>query len=544
MTSKNKLAIIKAMEQDNLTNKQIDGKTGLSNYAVFLPAISTFYSSYIGKQQSGIPKQMIPANRIPTGFNTGIEGMNWFNAKDAYFPYKWSLYSSGHAELDLTKHIHKEAMTRNRDRSTSFLLGDSGGYQIGKAVWAGDWLNPNDTKTSKKRREVLNWLDKTTDYAMGLDVPAWAIKIKENADAINIHTYSEAVFATQTNNDYFIKHRLGKNNGGTRFLNVLQGSSHAESDDWYNVMKKYCDPTQYPENHMDGWAFGGQNTCDPHLVLRRFVDLCYDNLLEEGLHDWVHVLGTSRLEWALILTDIQNAVRKYHNPSLTISYDCASPFLATANGQVYYEIALPDRGKWSYRMKASVDDKKYATDHRPMRDAFVNDGHFAVFEDSPISSRCKISDICVYGPGHLNKIGKVGRTSWDSFSYAILMGHNVWMHAVAVQRANDAYIRGEMPDSLINDTFTRVTFAGLVDQIFSAKTREAAHKIIDDNSKFWTRIKGSRGFFGKKTINAHTQFNNLFDVSDEVDVPELEELSEDEAMDALGHLDADIEERE
>ena len=32
----------------------------------------------------------------------------------------------------------------------------------------------------------------------------------------------------------------------------------------------------------------------------------HDGLLEEGLHDWMHFLGTSKLEWALLLTDIQH----------------------------------------------------------------------------------------------------------------------------------------------------------------------------------------------------------------------------------------------
>jgi uncharacterized protein (DUF608 family) len=50
----------------------------------------------------------------------------------------------------------------------------------------------------------------------------------------------------------------------------------------------------------------------------------------------MHFLGTSKLEWATLLTDVQRAVRKYHNPNFTISFDCASPFLATANGMIYY----------------------------------------------------------------------------------------------------------------------------------------------------------------------------------------------------------------
>ena len=33
-------------------------------------------------------------------------------------------------------------MVRNRDRANTWLLGDSGGFQIGKGVWEGDWKDP------------------------------------------------------------------------------------------------------------------------------------------------------------------------------------------------------------------------------------------------------------------------------------------------------------------------------------------------------------------------------------------------------------------
>ena len=37
----------------------------------------------------------------------------------------------------------------------------------------------------------------------------------------------------------------------------------------------------------------------------------------------------------------------------------------------------------------------------------------------------------------LNKNGKIGATSWDSFSYCLMMAHNVYNHIRAVQIAND-----------------------------------------------------------------------------------------------------------
>jgi len=503
------------MTQDNLTAKQ-------SDYAVFLPAISGFYATFIGKQR--VNNDYVDPARMPQALQD-MEQFNWLNSQQALFPYRWNLYSGGHANLDLTKEDASEDMVRKREPGT-FMLGDSGGFQIAKGLWEGDWkANSGCSKAEKKRSAVLKWLDGIADYGMILDIPTWVIHDKKASKACGITTLQEAVDATKFNNNYFMQHRQGKNNGGAKFLNVLQGDNHTSAEEWYQEMKQFCDPTIYPDTHFDGWAMGGQNMCDIHLVLKRLVALRYDNLLQEGVHDWMHFLGTSKLEWALLLTDIQRAVRKYVNPAFTISFDCASPFLATANGQMYHAISLEHDSKWSYKMKPSADDKKYATDTRLFRDAVLQDGIFEQFEDSPISKHLLIKDVCIYQPGDLNKNGKEGRTSWDSFSYALMMGHNVWMHIESVQRANRAYDAGERPSMLWNVNGDHARFRDIVEAVFSAPDRASAEAIVERYDSYWMDIVGTRGFKGKKTKNSHTMFNALFETVEEVE----DEMSEDEA---------------
>ena len=58
------------------------------DYAVYLPAISSFYSTYVAKQRL---EKFIPDERIPTGFDRGIEGMNFLKPEQGYFTYKWAL---------------------------------------------------------------------------------------------------------------------------------------------------------------------------------------------------------------------------------------------------------------------------------------------------------------------------------------------------------------------------------------------------------------------------------------------------------------------
>ena len=506
----------------NLTATQKD-------YAVFLPALSGFYATYIGKQR--FDNYVDPA-RIPSNFPNGCESLNYLNPDQGLFNYHWTLYSAGHAELDVNKHAPKEDMVRNRDRNNSWILGDSGGFQIGKGVWEGDWKDPNCPKAQKKREQVLTWMDAYMDYGMILDIPAWVARSPAGQKATGITSYMEAVEGTYINNDWFIRNR----NGNCKFLNVLQGENHADAEDGYQRMKKYSDPKQYPNEHFNGWSMGGQNMCDVHLVLKRLIALRYDGLLEKGVQDFMHFLGTSKLEWATLLTDIQRAVRKHHNENYTITFDCASPFLATANGQIYIQNETQDRSKWTYRMVPSVDDKKYANDNRIFRDAVISDGVFKNFENSPITEELKISDICTYAPGDLNKIGKEGKTSWDSFSYAIQMGHNVWSHINAVQEANRQYDNGIVPRMLVQEQFDRVFFRDVVEEIFATDDKEKALALVDEHSRFWMAIPGTRGAVGKKTVNASTFFDNLFEVEDintsdsedELDETKLEELEDEQ----------------
>ena len=117
------------IQQHDLTAAQGD-------YAIFLPAISSFYAAYIGRQRSGV---YVEQSRMPAGI-PDMEQLNWLNPAKGLFPYRWSLYSAGHANLDLNKVDPKEDMVRNRDTNT-IMLADSGGFQIAKGVWPGQWAD-------------------------------------------------------------------------------------------------------------------------------------------------------------------------------------------------------------------------------------------------------------------------------------------------------------------------------------------------------------------------------------------------------------------
>jgi hypothetical protein len=98
------------------------------------------------------------------------------------------------------------------------------------------------------------------------------------------------------------------------------------------------------------------------------------------------------------------------------------------------------------------------------------------------------------------------------------------MHINAVQEANRQYDAGVVPGMLVQETFDRILFRDVVNRVFEAKDRNRSMAIIDQYSKFWDTIKGTRGFTGKRIVNAHSQFNSLFDaLEDQAVEPEFDE---------------------
>lgn len=471
-----------------MTQKQPVDLTPLQkDYAVYLPAISSFYSTYVAKQRL---EEFIPADRIPKGFDRGIEGMNFLNPEQGYFYYKYGLYSAGHAQLDLQKSMVQESMIQQRDRSKTMILGDSGGYQIGKGVLKFDWLNFEGEEANKTRQKILEWLELTADWSMMLDVPTWACD-RIHSPKTGLKTFEDCLEKTQFNNDYFLKNRLGQ----TKWLNVLQGSDWDTAERWYQGVKEFSDPKgKYAGREAEGWAMGGANMCKMPVTLRRLVALRFDGLLEGK--DWMHFLGTAQLDWACYLTLIQRQIRKHINENFTISFDCASPFIATAHGLVYTNAQHTNK-RFSVIMDKAPDTKNLAG---------RNDIPFPF--ESDFGRRLSIADICYYAPGMLNKIGKEGKTSWDSFAYALMMGHNVECHIRAVQRANNLMdiecakfkpdwrlwgLEGKKEKDYSEWVPNKILyFNSFVEELFSKDTKEEAFEMIESASRFLSSLDGAR----------------------------------------------------
>ena len=531
----------------NLTPLQKD-------YAVYLPAISSFYSTYVAKQRLG---EFVPADRIPKGFDRGIEGMNFLNPEQGYFTYKYALYSAGHAQLDLQKSLEQESMIQQRDRNQTMILGDSGGYQIGKGVLKFDWLNFEGPEANKTRQKILEWLELTADWSMMLDVPTWACD-HIHSPKTGLKTFEDCLDKTRFNNDYFLKNRLGQ----TKWLNVLQGSDWDTAEKWYQGVKEFSDPNgPYKGREAEGWAFGGANMCKMDITLKRLMTLREEGLLKGK--NWIHFLGTAQLDWSCYLTLIQRQIRKHINEELTISFDCASPFIATAHGLVYTNAQHTPK-RWSVIMDKAPDNKALAGSDIPFP-----------FE-STVGRRLTMGDIAYYdlgerktdaelkgvkfdhlNPDHyhvvpkLNKLGKIpNRTSWDSFSYALMMGHNVECHIVAVQRAQQlmdieiAKTAGKInwqhwkkvKSSDMSDEHSDwvprnvLYFANFVEELFATKDKAEAFAMIERAMPFLKSLEGARLQGGP----AQNKFNSLFEIEEVTKQEEVDlENPDDDELRAL-----------
>jgi hypothetical protein len=534
-----------------MTHQQVNLTPLQKDYAVYLPAISSFYSTYVAKQRL---EEFVPKDRIPAGFDRGIEGMNFLNPEQGYFTYKYGLYSAGHAQLDLNKSITQESMIQQRDRGNTMILGDSGGYQIGKGVLKFDWLDFEGKSATKTRQSILEWLELTADWSMMLDVPTWACD-HIHSPKTGLKTFDDCLDKTRYNNDYFLMNRLGQ----TKWLNVLQGSDWETAEKWYNGVKEFSDPTgKYAGREAEGWAFGGANMCKMDITLKRLMTLREDGLLKGK--NWIHFLGTAQLDWSCYLTLIQRQIRKHINEELTISFDCASPFIATAHGLVYTN-AVHTPKRWSVIMDKAPDNKALSGSDIPFP-----------FE-STIGKRLTMKDIAYYDIGErksdaelgnvkfdhlnqdhyhvvprLNKLGKIpNKTSWDSFAYALMMGHNVECHIVAVQRAQ------QLMDIEITKTKDRINwkhwkkvkssdmsdeysdwvprnilyFSTFVEELFNTTSKNEAFKLIEDAGPFLRSLEGARLQGGPK----QNTFNSFF---------EIEEVTKAEEVDLVNPDDDDL----
>lgn len=174
--------------------------------------------------------------------------------------------------------------------------------------------------------------------------------------------------------------------------------------------------------------------------------------------------------------------------------------------------------------------------------------------ESEFGRRLTIGDICHYAPGMLNKIGKEGKTSWDSFAYALMMGHNVECHIIAVQRAQQLMdieiaktkdkinwrswkkVKSQDMSDEYSDWVPRniLYFSNFVQDLFETKSKLEAFEMIEKAMPFLKSLEGARLQGGP----AQNTFRSLFEIETVTNQSEIDLSNPDD--DDLRALEEEI----
>lgn len=234
------------------------------NQAIYIPAVSPGFAKAVYEQKW--------ARALPNGVAPG--DLNFLDQSQSLLRLSHALSSAGQA-----LNQNHPCMVTSRDRATTTLVSDSGGYQI-----ASGRLHING---DSDRLRILRWLEKHADYAMTLDVPTGSI----NSPDYPFKTFRDCLDATVEHLRFFQENRKAPD---VKFLNVLQGNTEQETDAWYDAVKGF---------EFEGWAIAGRLRLDFYNTCRRIITMAEENQIQNMV--WIHVLGTGSLQSAVLLTALQ-----------------------------------------------------------------------------------------------------------------------------------------------------------------------------------------------------------------------------------------------
>ena len=404
-------------------------------FAVYLPAMQYHYASAVDNNK------LLKGRDFPADLK--LTDLDFLNPKSKLWHYGYALYSAG----QFTDARPKACAVSNRDRKHTTILGDSGGFQIGKGTLRGtEHLKGAKTsaevcklwqESSDIRKWIVQWLEANSDYAMTIDMPLWAKFPANSKTPFHKCSVKELIDLSIGNLDYIKRNAHGK----TKWLNVIQGTDHNDWKLWWNAVKKY---------KFSGWALAGsvgwrgirenkkqgiEGMGGLQSVLQMVLTMRDDNAFDRG-QDWMHVLGVSQPTWAVLLTAMQRGIRQHcSNENFRISYDSASPFQAGGRYQkvVRYPKFTKDSASWAMTMHEAPVNPIYA-------DAGI-DYHFPY--SSPVGDLLTLNHLNIRG-------GEFQSGAYDAVSNHLLTNHNVWVYVRSFLEANElAFMQASEADKAV-----------------------------------------------------------------------------------------------
>lgn len=378
-----------------------------NDFAIYLPAIQKGFAK--ATLNLGDKNRAFPANLT-------MRDLNFLNPNNKLWHYKYALYSAGQLSIG----EQQADIITNRNIDETVILGDSGGYQIGKGTLGGfnkhgNLRNANDicdawTNAVELKQWILDWLETNSDYAMTIDMPLWS-KFEDNKNTPFHKCSTEQLINLTVENLRFIQNNK---RGNTKWLNVIQGTTYDDTKLWWDAVKGF---------RFDGWAMAGNAGYNGGVaaIIKQVLTMRDEGAFDVGM-DWLHVLGVSQTKWAVLLTAIQRGLRDYCNPSLRVSFDSASPTLISGR---YEQIVLKpnftsDENSWAFSMDDCPINKKYVNATSSPKFPYT----------SPLADLLEMH--------HLNaNYDKYKGVTLDSTSHHLLTNHNTWVYITAMIEANE-----------------------------------------------------------------------------------------------------------
>ncbi|MBN9315051.1 MAG: hypothetical protein J0I99_04885 [Devosia sp.] len=373
-----------------------------------LKALSLAYYPAVTNHIADDPTPKDQAVYVPSvspGFAMDVHAANWTrplpngissNMLNFLDPANRDFFSISHVMSSAGQALRqpRPCIITDRDRSSTTLICDSGGYQIASGRMK--------ITSDQDRLDILRWMELHADYAMTLDVPTGPVRRDPN---YAFKSFRDCLTQTSDHLAFFERHRQ---TNAVELLNVLQGNDPNEADAWYDEVKKYA---------FEGWAFAGILRNDLYQLCRRVLIMANEGQIETKT--WIHVLGTSDLETAVLLTALQRSINRHINPRLRISFDTSSPFRALAQKRAFTIPTFTSK-EMSMPMRAVPDGAKFVgSDVRwPW--------------PSPIGDRMTLSDFCVSRP-------PTAMSFHDKLSNHLLAHHNLAALCWGISLANRVF---------------------------------------------------------------------------------------------------------
>lgn len=393
-----------------------NGKKMLNNKSIYLPALN---ASIIGN------KDILHKNG---------KSFRFYN-DDSIFKYSKFLVSAG-ANFKRKNFISDLNINRNK----TFILGDSGGYQLvtGK-------LKQSEELTSN----VLNWLEENTNYAMNLDFPPQ-------------DKFQERMEISYQNFKYFYEHKKNK----TKLMNVLHGPTLERLLIWYDRMKEF--------DFEGGWGMGSIRGGNIFYFLLNFFLLFEKGEIRKysGKGALIHFLGFSRIRHMPILLYLQHKLNLM-DIDIKITFDSSYPFITATYGNFY--LSMSETGFKQMKIPLSIIKNK--------EDIFLDENMPC---NCPVCRGVTLRDVL---KNHVNDDND------KSIFYLYLGCHN--FYKMMEYKSNIEKVIRFNNNSIYNNTFDTnlMEIFGIIDKAFQSKKSSKyiqEHRktinIIDKNEKQETRI--------------------------------------------------------